>query len=121
MKTVNKIAAGFTLIEVIIALTLAGLAIAALAGTLSQAVYLQKSLEGRVNATTFGQGKLAELESGAENASSGDFILSNHKLRWSSREESVGNGFFKIYLTVEWGEDHAPVRKKDFEGWRYDK
>jgi prepilin-type N-terminal cleavage/methylation domain-containing protein len=109
---------GFTMIEVMLALVLAGLAIAVLGGAFAQATHLQKGLEGRTTAIALGQSKLAELEAGSEVGSSGDFPEPFREYHWNSQEEANGNGA-KITLTVEWGDNRASIpRHKEFEGWR---
>ena len=111
---------GFTLIEVLLALTLAGLIIGVLAGSFQQATVSQQILNGRVAAVTLGQGKLAEIVAGIEKASSGEFMVSGKKYRWVSQTEDVADGCTRIELTVEWGNHIAPFsHRKQLQGWRY--
>lgn len=110
---------GFTLIEVILALSLAGLMFAALSGSFAHTVHTQKLLNGRVTAIILGQGKLAELEAGAESGSSGEFPAPHGNFKWFATEESGDDGSATITLTVEWGDDHgSAIRRKVFTGRR---
>jgi prepilin-type N-terminal cleavage/methylation domain-containing protein len=95
--------AGFTLLEVLIAITITGLVIAVLSSTLIQATYGQHLLEERLTALIIGQGKLSELIYGSESGLSGDFAAPYiNKYKWNASEESLEDGNTKITLTVEW-------------------
>ncbi len=114
-----KGSSGFTLIEVILALSLAGLMFAALSGSFAHTVHTQKLLSGRVTAIILGQGKLAELEAGAESGSSGEFPAPHDDFKWFAAEDSGDDGSVTITLTVEWGDEHgSAIRRKVFTGRR---
>ncbi|HYH05165.1 MAG TPA: type II secretion system protein [Bacillota bacterium] len=109
---------GFTLLETIAAVAVAGLVIGILAQVLMQCAYTQKRLEGRVTAQVLGSGKLSELIWGAESASSGVFPEPYRNYRWTSRTEMLDNGMEKIELELEWGETNGLLRKKILQHYR---
>ena len=113
----NK-ATGFTLLEVILALALAGIIIAVLATSFQQSTTTQRQLAGRVTAAVLGQGKLAELEHGSEAALSGDFLPPYQNYKWSAQEETVGEEMVLITLTLEWRDAYAALHQKVFKGYR---
>ena len=62
---------GFTLIEVLIALVIVAVALAALSQTLGQTVFQQSGLQNRVIATWVAQNRLIELQQALDTSSSG--------------------------------------------------
>jgi prepilin-type N-terminal cleavage/methylation domain-containing protein len=110
--------AGFTLIEVILALSLAGLIIAVFSGTFVQTVFTERQLAGRVTGLIIGQGKLAELELGSEPASSGRFDPPYESFHWFSKEETADDGSQRIHLTVTWEAPNGAPHRLLFQGYR---
>lgn len=102
---------GFSLLEVLLAITLTGLAAAALTGSFLQTTYTQKQLNGRVIAHILGAGKLAELTGGSELAGSGVFSEPYQQYQWWAREEKTGNGMIAVFLTVEWSKGNEKAQK----------
>jgi prepilin-type N-terminal cleavage/methylation domain-containing protein len=118
-STTNK---GFTLVETIMAVTLAGLTIAVLATSFINAVHLQKILEGRVTVIVLGESKLAELIGESEKSGSDVFPKPYANYKWLSQEETCEDGSTKITLTVDWGDGHGgPTNSRTFQGYRLPK
>jgi prepilin-type N-terminal cleavage/methylation domain-containing protein len=109
---------GMTLLEVLAALVLAGIVLAVLQTSLAQSVFTQSSLSGRLAVISLGESKLAELEVGAEPASSGEFPAPYQKLSWRAFEETDNAGMIRITLTVEWRDPSGALRQKPFYGRR---
>jgi len=109
---------GFSLLEVLLALMLAGLATAVLAFSYQQAAHLQKSIEGRIVASVLGNSKLAELQEGSEPLDSGSFPAPYQRYRWVAREETDENGRDLIVLTVQWGDGNHTAYQKVFQAYR---
>jgi prepilin-type N-terminal cleavage/methylation domain-containing protein len=95
---------GFTLIEVVVAVTLAGLVTVSMAKLFAQAAFTQHNANGKVTALIIGAGKLAELEYNCEPASSGDFPAPYKRFSWIVYEESGENDVKTLILTVQWKE-----------------
>lgn len=102
---------GFSLLEVLLAVTLTGLAAAVLTGSFLLATHTQKQLNGRAMAQILGASKLAELTAGSELTSSGVFPEPYQRFYWTSREEKAGNGMIAVFLTVEWSRGNESVQK----------
>jgi len=112
----SKCHEGFTLLEVIIALSLAGVVIAVLSGAMLQTVYTQKLLAGRGTALMLGQGKLAELEQNVDPNSSGEFTKPYQGYKWRAVEADDGAA---IILTVEWRNSYAKHQEIELRSYRY--
>ena len=93
---------GFSLLEVLVAITITGLVITVLSGALIQNSRNQHLLEVRAVSQILGQGKLSEIISGGESGSFGDFTAPYDHYHWSTSEETLPDGYTKISLTVEW-------------------
>ncbi len=110
---------GFTLLEVLVALSLAGTIIAVLAQSFMQSAFTQQKIGGRVAAMVVGAGKLAELERGAELALSGNFEEPYENYKWYASEDTAPDESVIITLTVEWKESGTTnVHKTSFKGFR---
>ena len=111
---------GFTLIEVVLTLTLSGTVLAILASSYMQSAYTQQKIAGRVSAAILGSGKLAELEKGSELALSGDFYAPYDNYHWFATEEKSRDESVTIFLTVEWTEGgiKTNVHRMSFKGFR---
>lgn len=109
---------GFTLFEVLIALSLAGLVIGVLAESFNHSRFMQQHLEGRITALVLGEGKLAELAQDSEPASSGEFARPYNDFKWVAQEESAENGTKVIKLMVEWHRGQAAPERLSFTGYR---
>ncbi len=108
--------AGFTLLEVLVALSLAGVVIAIISGAMLQIVHTQQLLSGRGTALMLGQAKLAELEYQAEATSSGEFAKPYQSYKWRAIEEDDGAA---IILTVEWRNSYAKHQQIELRSYRY--
>ncbi len=110
---------GFTLLEVLVALSLAGAGLAVLTESFMQSAFTQQKIAGRVAAMVLGSGKLVELERGNELALSGDFSKPYDNYIWSATEELAPDESVIITLTVAWKEGgRTDVHKISFKGFR---
>jgi prepilin-type N-terminal cleavage/methylation domain-containing protein len=110
---------GFTLLEVLIAITITGLLIAVFADTFVQITQNQSLIKERVTAVMIGRGKLAELTYGSEVGLSGDFTEPYLKYHWTAAEESQVDGSKKIDITVKWRDGHGFSHQTKLVGYRY--
>lgn len=102
---------GMTLLEVLLALALAGISAAVLSASFIHAVHTREQLNGRVTAQILGAGKLAELIAGSELGNSGTFPEPYQKYKWTAWEETEENGIRVIKITVEWKRNHDRSQK----------
>lgn len=111
---------GFSLVEVLIALVLAGTVLSILASSFMQSAFTQQKIAGRVSAAIIGAGKLAELEQGSELSLSGDFLPPYQNYYWFASEETAPDDSVIITLTVEWkdGGSKNNVHQIFFKGFR---
>jgi prepilin-type N-terminal cleavage/methylation domain-containing protein len=114
----RKFEAGFSLLEVVAVLAMTGVIAAALVNSYIQASYTQNQLTGRATALILGEGKLAEILSGIEQANSGDWPDkdSNRKYHWRVQRETSDNELILVTLIVEWRGRDGSLRSKTFEG-----
>ncbi|MCL6589765.1 MAG: prepilin-type N-terminal cleavage/methylation domain-containing protein [Firmicutes bacterium] len=110
---------GFTLIEVLVAITLAGLAAISMTRIFAQSAFIQHNISQKMTALVIGSGKLAELEYNSEPASSGNFPAPYDKYSWSVFEETGDNDVKTLILTVEWKEGkYDQPRQVILKGYR---
>jgi len=94
---------GFTLIEVIAAITLLGLTVSLLLGGVSQGLNVQHDAEDTSIALWLCQYKLEELVSGIESMSSGRFDNPWERFSWESwKAELELTGRKRLVVTVSW-------------------
>lgn len=98
---------GFSLLEVLIALMLAGTVLTILATSFTQSAFTQQKISGRVIAAIIGAGKLAELEQGSELSLSGDFAEPYKNYNWFCAEETAPDDSVILTLIVEWRDGGA--------------
>jgi prepilin-type N-terminal cleavage/methylation domain-containing protein len=108
---------GYSLLEVLVALALAGITTGAIVLAWQQSVYLQSRLDGRVTATVLGMSKLAELEAGAERLSSGEFPPPYDRYCWIAKEGSTEGGSTVVTLTIKWSGGNHHSQQKEFRGF----
>ena len=113
----SRRADGFTLLEVLVALTITGLMVSVLYTSFSQLTYHQQNLNSRMIALVFGESKLVEIEAGSELNSSGEFPEPYKNYHWNASEETALNGKM-LTLTVEWRDIHTDVRRTVLTGYR---
>jgi type II secretion system protein I len=109
---------GFTLLEVLIAITITGAVIAVLSSALMQTNYNQHLYEQRFMAMMNGRGKLAELICGSDSGSSGDFKVFGTQYYWYASEDTLPDGYTKITLNVEWRDNHGSSHQTYLIGYR---
>lgn len=102
--------AGFTLLEVLVALALSGIMLAVLAGSYLESSRAQQIIAGRAAGLMLARSKMAELIGGSEKASSGEFEPPYRGYRWQSREEKSDAGAVALIITVEWRDGNDPPR-----------
>lgn len=119
MKNVKRYGeSGFSLLEVLIGVVVTGVATAVIAFSFQQMTTLQKQLDGRVTAAILGAGKLAELETGSQVVSFGQFDVPYSGYRWSAREVQDGTGQIpEIILVVERDGANGHTYQKEFKGY----
>jgi len=103
-------------LEVLIALGLTGLLTTMAVAATLQVKNTQELLNGRVTAMVLGASKFAELQSGSEQASSGNFAEPYSGYRWYAHEETTENNVKRIIITINWGKDYS--YQKSFYGYR---
>jgi prepilin-type N-terminal cleavage/methylation domain-containing protein len=109
---------GFTLLETIVAVALAGLALGVLTQVFVQSTYTQRQLAGRVMAVVLGTGKLGELACRADTSNSGVFPAPYQQYHWSFQTTTLDNGVEAQELVVEWSEINGPTRRKTLRQYR---
>jgi type II secretion system protein I len=110
---------GFTLLEVLIAITITGLLIAVFTSAFVQITQNQSLLKERMTAVMIGRGKLAELIYGSEIGLSGDFAEPYQRYQWIATEESLSDGYQKIDFIVKWRDDRGFSHQTILVGYRY--
>ncbi len=98
--------AGFTLLEVLVAVTILGIGLAALMEGFAAGVLLLQNTRNSSIAIILAEGKLAEVENGLETADAGDFRNAGEeysRYRWRvAREPGEAEGVQKVTVTVSW-------------------
>lgn len=98
---------GFTLLEVLIAITITGLVIAVLSNALIQNTQNQHLLQERQIALVLGRSKLSEIIYNSESGTFGIFDDPYKKFHWYASSENLPDGYAKITLSVEWRDVRA--------------
>jgi general secretion pathway protein I len=119
---------GFTLLEVMIAICLLGIALPTLFSSQSQSVALGTTTIFNTQAPLLAQQKLAELASDPQRstASSGEFGDDFPGFQWKLETEDANlgdseilrkleNTFQRLTLTVSWGNDHYTYQIQSYE------
>ncbi|MGD2127458.1 MAG: prepilin-type N-terminal cleavage/methylation domain-containing protein [Desulfobacteraceae bacterium] len=112
----KKVDNGFTLLEVMVAITLIAIALMAVLGSQSQSVSLAGEARFYTTAALLAQTKMAEIESQDPEdltADSGDFDEDFPGYTWKlavsnvmlDRPENVSDHLKQVDLTIAWGED----------------
>lgn len=103
----------FTLLEVMVALAVMAIALAAVISLQAQAVGISSEARFKTTAALLAKGKAAELEAAGEAGyQSGDFGKDFPGYRWSAAVEDAGAGLpfegslhlKRVNLTVSWGD-----------------
>ncbi|WP_172399620.1 type II secretion system minor pseudopilin GspI [Geothermobacter hydrogeniphilus] len=102
-------AAGFTLLEVMIALAIIGVALVALLGLAQRSISTNQRLQQITRATLLAQSKMAEVETGIGNDGSdgeGTFTEPDDAFSWTVRSsETPVEGVRQVEVTVFWGRE----------------
>ena len=108
--------AGFTLLEVMVALAIIAIALTAVLGSQSQSLSLASEAKFRTTAAFLAQGKMAEIEAEKPEdftSDSGDFGENFPGYRWDlsvndvtfDEPEGVSDHLKQINLSISWGKD----------------
>ena len=109
-------AAGFTLIEVMVALVIVSLALAGVAASMGQMIDTANTMRDRTFASWIAQNKIAEMRLAGVipevGASSGEVDYANAVWAWSADVSETGvENLLKVDVTVSYAGFDAPVRK----------
>lgn len=107
---------GFTLLEVVAVLALAGVMTAVIVNSFLQSSFTQQQLTGRLTAVMLGEGKLAELINNAEADRNAKFPEPYKDYSWSAETDTLDNGMTAVKVTVKWSGRDGKLRKKVFQG-----
>lgn len=118
VRAQNKKSMGFSLMEVVVAITITGLTVSTLAGTFLEIARTQHLLNGKVTAMIIGRGKLAELELGMEKSTAGTFDRPYERFGWKVSEEETENGQLLLMLEVKWREGSVKLDRVIFKETR---
>ena len=122
MMTISEQSRGFTLLEVMVALTVASLSLFAVMASISQMVDTSTTIRDRTYASWIAQNKLAELrlqnESPEVGESSGEVDFSNLEWRWEATiSETAVESLHRIDVDIFFaGRDEAIWRSTGFVG-----
>lgn len=98
---------GFTLLEVMIALSIVGIALIALMGLAQRSITINDQTQQITRATLLAQGKMAEIEAGVETdqgATEAVFPEPDQDYRWrTSYGPTPVTGVQQVDLVVAWG------------------
>lgn len=101
---------GFTLLEVMIALSIIAIALVALMGLAQRSITVNDQVQQITRATLLAQSKMAEIEAGVETdaATTGQvFPEPDQDYRWSTNYSPTPvNGVQQVDLTVAWGQEN---------------
>lgn len=119
MKIGKRREGGFTLIEVILALVLIGLAVRFVLPAFSGFLVSERYLTHRQEAYLLAAGKLEEILYQVEMAHEGHFPAPWAHLHWIYRVERLEEGLYRHELTVNWretvGERSVSVSRLQFK------
>ncbi len=107
---------GFTLLEVMVALVIISLSLAAVAGSMGQMIDTANTMRDRTYASWIAQNKITEMRvSGIVpevGESSGEVDYANTIWAWSADVSETGiESLFKVEVSVSFPGDELPVRK----------
>jgi general secretion pathway protein I len=108
--------AGFTLIEVMVALVIVSLALAAVAASMGQMIDTANTMRDRTFASWIAQNKIAELRLAGVipevGESSGEVDYANTSWAWTAEIAETGvENLLKVDVTVSYAGSDAPVRQ----------
>ena len=103
----KKNCSGFTLLEIVVALTIAAIALPALLRAFSEGTKNQSVIENRTTALYLLKLRMSEIEmlEGLETGSEEDEFGINSRFRWASdTSETDTDGLYELTVTVYWQE-----------------
>ena len=100
---------GFTLLEVMVALSIVGIALVVMLGLTQRSILVNSRLQQMTRATLLAKQKMAEIENGISSGmdqNNGDFPEPNQAFRWRRVTTPTPIiGIAQIDLSVIWGEE----------------
>ncbi len=100
---------GFTLLEVMVALSIIGIAMVVMLGLAQRSILVNSRLQKMTHATLLAKQKMAEIENhigSTFDQGKGDFTKPNQQFRWRSITSPTPiNGIAQIDLSVIWGDE----------------
>ena len=107
---------GFTLIEVMVALVIVALALAAVAASMGQMIDTANTMRERTFASWIAQNKIAEMRLAGVipevGESSGDVDYANTSWEWTAEVSETGvENLLKVDVTVSYAGVDAPIRQ----------
>jgi len=100
---------GFTLLEVMVALTIVGIAVVSMIGVMQRNILANDNLHQMTRATFLAKQKMAEIENrieGAFDQQEGEFLPPHQDFSWRSRVTPTPiTGVEQIDLSVIWGDE----------------
>ena len=107
---------GFTLIEVMVALVIVSLSLAAVAASMGQMIDTANTMRDRTFASWIAQNKIAELRLAGVlpevGESSGEVDYANTSWAWSAEVSETGiENLFRVDVTVSYADVDEPVRQ----------
>jgi general secretion pathway protein I len=107
---------GFTLIEVMVALVIVSLALAAVAASMGQMIDTANTMRERTFASWIAQNKIAEMRLAGVipevGESNGEVDFANTSWEWTAEVSETGvENLLKVDVTVSWAGVDAPIRQ----------
>ncbi len=100
---------GFTLLEVMIALSIVGIALVVMLGLVQRSILVNSRLQQMTRATLLAKQKMAEIENNINSTldqGKGDFTKPNQQFHWRSITTPTPiSGIAQIDLSVIWGDE----------------
>jgi len=100
---------GFTLLEIMVALSIVGIAMVVMLGLAQRSVLVNSRLQQMTRATLLAKQKMAEIENGIGSnldQNKGEFAEPNQNFSWNSVTTPTPiTGIVQIDLSVRWGEE----------------
>jgi general secretion pathway protein I len=112
----NRRQPGFTLIEVMVALVIVSLALAAVAASMGQMIDTANTMRERTFASWIAQNKIAELRLAGVipevGESNGEVDFANTSWEWTAEVSETGvENLLKVDVTVSWAGVDVPIRQ----------
>lgn len=108
MRAFLKQGSGFTLIEIMVAVTIVGISFVVIVeGYMAMSGLIQQMKEYQL-VSSFASQRITQLIQKMDVGSSGTEELTNLEVTWNSMEQSVGDGVKQLMILVEWQSRKGP-------------